>query len=151
MSRERRRSPVRVEPQPPAIIRSELELILRLFGLDEEWEVTIGERNDSSGPNGDYAAATTIEEGYHSASIAIGSGWPGDRDEQFTVLAHEAAHILLADYALSARRACDGLRDAERKILQPHINREEELLCDRIARMVVRCLRENYPKRGRAR
>jgi hypothetical protein len=145
-----RRSPIRVETQPRGIVRSDLEALVRLFGLEDEWEIVIGERNDSdSNPSGDYAAATTIEEGYHSARIAIGSGWPEDRLVQFEVLAHEVAHILLADYALGARRACDALRDPERKLMQPHLNREEELLCDRISRLVVRCLRGKHPVKER--
>lgn len=142
--------PIRVEQLPSGIARADLDFLLKLFGLWGEWEIVIGERNDSEA-SGSYAAATTIEEGYHSAGIAIGSGWPDDRHQQFQVLAHEVAHILLADYALSARRVCDALREPERKLMQPHLNREEELLCDRIARLVVRCLLERYPIKKAAR
>ena len=146
MSKRDPLSASRVEAQARPIEKKHLDELLRLFGLLGEWDITIGERNDSQGSvGGDYSGATTVEEGYHSARISIGSGWPEDRHDQFLVLAHEVSHILLADYALAARRTCDALRESERKLMQPHLNREEELLCDRISRTVVRALLAKYP------
>lgn len=102
------------------------------FGLTPEWDVKY-----THDPELKRQAQTLYDDDYHSALISTGAAFPEDSRGQDQVLAHELSHLLLADLGIAARRGLDRLPKGERRIAQAGVDREEELLCDRLARLLT--------------
>lgn len=108
-------------------------LIAQGLGLLPEWTLTDeGETADS-----DSAAHVTPLDDYHSAGFAHSRhGWPADPTEQRRVLYHEAAHLLLADLTHAGEAAAAALAEPAQGLARAHLRRQEELLADRLARLL---------------
>jgi hypothetical protein len=108
-------------------------LIADGVGLLPEWTLTDeGETADS-----DSAAHVTPLDDYHSAGFAHSRhGWPTDPTEQRRILYHEAAHLLLADLTHAGEAAAAALAEPAQGLARAHLRRQEELLADRLARLL---------------
>lgn len=108
-------------------------LIADGLGLLPEWSLTDeGETADS-----DSAAHVTPLDDYHSAGFAHSRhGWPTDPTEQRRILYHEAAHLLLADLTHAGEAAAAALAEPAQGLARAHLRRQEELLADRLARLL---------------
>jgi len=108
-------------------------LIADSLGLFPEWSlVDEGETADA-----DSSAHVTPLDDYHSAGFATSrQGWPADPTEQRRVLYHEAAHLLLADLSHAGQAAADALPEPAKGLAKAHLTRQEELLADRLARLL---------------
>ena len=108
-------------------------LIADGLGLLPEWQLTDeGETADS-----DSAAHVTPLDDYHAAGFAHSRhGWPTDPIEQRRILYHEAAHLLLADLTHAGEAAAAALAEPAQGLARAHLRRQEELLADRLARLL---------------
>lgn len=110
---------------------------IRLIQLAEEmrlvpeWDLTV--RFDE---HTDRIAYTTYDDGgYRAATIHIGPSFPEDEAEWDETLRHELAHVLVAGWSVAVREAIRELPKPLRRLARAVVDREEEAVCDRIARL----------------
>jgi len=108
-------------------------LIADGLGLLPEWTLT----DEGETADADSAAHVTPLDDYHSAGFAHSRhGWPADPTEQRRILYHEAAHLLLADLTHAGEAAAAALAEPAQGLARAHLRRQEELLADRLARLL---------------
>ena len=108
-------------------------LIADGLGLLPEWALT----DEGETADGDSAAHVTPLDDYHAAGFAHSRhGWPADPTEQRRILYHEAAHLLLADLTHAGEAAAAALVEPASTLARAHLRRQEELLADRLARLL---------------
>jgi hypothetical protein len=108
-------------------------LIIDDLGLFPEWSIV----DEGETADADSSAHVTPLDDYHSAGFATSrQGWPADPTEQRRVLYHEAAHLLLADLSHAGQAAADALPEPAKGLAKAHLTRQEELLADRLARLL---------------
>lgn len=105
------------------------------LGLLPEW--TLVDRGEAD-IDGDASAQVSLEDRYHVARFSVSrDNWPDNPTEQFSILAHEASHLILADLVVSAEQAAKQLGGTAQELALENIGRQEELLADRLARLIV--------------
>jgi hypothetical protein len=103
------------------------------LGLLPEWQLT----DEGETADGDSAAHVTPLDDYHAAGFAHSRhGWPTDPTEQRRILYHEASHLLLADLTHAGEAAAAALAEPAQGLARAHLRRQEELLADRLARLL---------------
>ena len=106
------------------------------LGLTPEWTlVDYGEANIDA----DAAAQVELEDNYHVARFSVSRfNWDSDNPEsQILILAHEVAHLLLADLVTAAEAVAKTMSDPAQSLALQTISRQEELLADRLARLIL--------------
>jgi hypothetical protein len=105
------------------------------LGLLPEW--TLVDRGEAD-IDGDASAQVTLEDRYHVARFSVSrDNWPDDPASQFSILAHEASHLILADLVVAAEQAAKMLAEPAQALAMENISRQEELLADRLARLII--------------
>jgi hypothetical protein len=121
----------------PRIPKNEAIKLVDLLGLEREWEITFGGHADDP----EFSARTHIEEEYHVARMETGAGWPTHNpEEQRKVLIHELMHVMLSDIRATSERGFDQLGEQAAQLMKDTLSREEELLCDRLAKALAKAI-----------
>ena len=105
------------------------------LGLLPEW--TLVDRGEAD-IDGDASAQVVLEDRYHVARFSVSrDNWPDNPSEQFSILAHEVSHLILADLVIAAEQAAKQLGGSAQELAIENIGRQEELLADRLARLII--------------
>lgn len=121
----------------PRIPKNETLKLVDLLGLEREWEITFGGHTDDP----EFSARTHIEPEYHVARVETGAGWPShDPESQRKVVLHELMHVMLSDIRATAERGFEQLGEQASQLMKDTLSREEELLCDRLAKAFAKAI-----------
>jgi len=105
------------------------------LGLLPEW--TLVDRGEADIEH-DASAQVSLEDRYHVARFSVSrDSWPETPEEQFSILAHEASHLILADLVVAAEQSAKMLAEPAQALALENIARQEELLADRLARLII--------------